>query len=196
MSVIKFIRFILIFVVFSLLVWFTWMNFVPLGTLKVKKDVEKPSPYFSDFYPSVRMRGIERDETGNVFRTMIVDPVYFDLLMPRQFAEAEVRIKYQKTQDQPLFVGLKKTNEPWAFDFRKLLDKGNGWQMGKVDFILYPFLIDDRTLHFVLSSPNLDINLKEIKISQIEVILKKEPWTWENFLPKAKRYLSKHLFFL
>lgn len=196
MPVVKFIRFILIFVVFGLLIWFTWMNFIPSGVLKARKDVEKSSPYFSDFYPSVRMRGIERDETGSIFRTMIVDPLYFDLLMPRQFAEAKVRIRYQKTHDQPLFIGLKKIDEPWAFDFKELSDKGNGWQIGEANFILYPFLVDGRTLRFVFSSPSLDINLREIKISQIEVILKREPWTWENFLSRAKRYLSKHLFFL
>ena len=208
----KVVRFSLILLFLALLSYLTWANFVPSGLLKIEKKINKPSPYFSDFYPSVRMKKIEQDENGIFFQRMVIDPVYFDLLMPRQFEKAKVKIKYQNP-NQPLFqIGLKRIDQPWTFDFRKLLSpltntplppleggigikglssKEGDWTISENEFTLYPFLIDNRTLHFVLSSPDLDINLNEIKISDIEVTLEREPWTLENFWGRFRSYLGK-----
>lgn len=189
----KTIRLILISFLLILLIYFTWTNFVPTGVLKIEKKIGKQSPYFSDFYPSVRIKEVEQEKTTGsekiYFRRMIIDPVYFDLLMPRQFEKAKIKIKYQNP-DQPLFqIGLKRIDRAWSFDFKELSSKGEDWTIGEVEFTLYPFLIDDRTLHFVLSSPDLDINLNEIKISDIEVTLEREPWTWGNFWERMIKWL-------
>jgi hypothetical protein len=234
----KIVRFTLIFLILVHLSYFAWQNFVPSGILKVEKKIEKQSPYFSDFYPSIRMKEVEQEEVDIFFSTsrppdrkkiffrrMTIDPVYFDLLMPRQFEKAKVKIKYQNL-NQPLFqIGLKRIDQPWTFDFKELpspflipsYQRGSGgcysplvkgdkggclrglsrkeenWTTSEAEFILYPFLIDDRTLHFVLSSPDLDINLNEIKISDIEIILEREPWTWQNFWGRFKTYLKSNL---
>ncbi|TSC96073.1 MAG: Uncharacterized protein Athens101410_226 [Parcubacteria group bacterium Athens1014_10] len=196
---IKIIRFVFVFSVLSVISWLFYKDFVPSGVLEIKNTFKSKSVLISALYPENRLRKIE-EQGGIYFQTMRIDPIYFDLTIPRFFKTAKVIIKYQNPSRNLFQIGLKNVDSDWDFLFKTLEDKEkgialiekDGWRTAEADFELQSWLIKDRELYFILSSPLLYDKQAEIKISEIKIILEKEPWTAENFLPRFKNYLKNN----
>ncbi len=182
--VIKIFRHALIFFAVIVIFWLLCKDFVPMGKLEIKNDFRKKSVLISDLYPINRMKKIEQ-EAGVYFQVMRIDPVYFDVTTPRFFKTASVIIKYQNPSQNLFQIGLKDVNSDWNFLFKTFENKENnivpyeteGWKIAQADFKLEPWFINNNKLYFILSSPLLYDREGEIKISEIKIIFKKEPWT-------------------
>ena len=195
-TILKIFRVFLIIVAICLVVFLIYQDFVPSGILIVENTIKERSAIFSDFYPNVRIREIECDEAGECWRTMTCDPLYFDITIPRNFDKARVIIEYKKDSEQEIFqIGLRKKGNEWNFQLKPLekLENVGGWETAGATFSIPPEYIIDRQLKFMLSAPEMDINRREIQINSIQVILEREPITWQNFYPRFKNYLVKLL---
>ncbi len=197
-KIIRVIRFILILFIIGVIGWLFYKDFVPKGRLEIKNDFKKKSVLISGFYPENRIMAVEKDN-DNYFQAIRIDPVYFDVNIPRFFKTAKVIIKYQNLAQNFFQIGLKNVNSDWDFLFKILEDneKGieptekDGWQIAEADFELQPWFIEDNKLYFIISSPLLYDKRAEIKISEIKIILAREPWSGKNFLPRLINYLKK-----
>lgn len=110
-----------------------YKDFVPSGKMTIVNDFKNKSQLVSDLYPDIRIRKIERDEAGEFYQTMFIDPVYFEIIPPRTFRKVKVVIRY-KNENQSLFqYGVKRGKEGWAFDFRTL-------EFQKIDKLSWPKL--------------------------------------------------------
>ena len=171
-KILKIICSVLIFLCLAVIIWLFYKDFVPSGILEINNDFKKRSVLISEFYPENRLREIEqKDDT--YFQAMRIDPIYFDLTVPRFFDTAEVTINYQNPSRNLFQIGLKNVNSEWDFLFKILedrekgiapLEKG-GWKIGQTGFELQPWFMQGRQLYFILSSPLLYDNQAEIKIS-------------------------------
>ena len=211
----KIIRFVLILSASLIIGWLGYKDFVPSGVLEIENNFKSKSVLISQLYPENRLKEIEKPsfatmpagrqevtegrENGVYFQTIRIDPVYFDLTIPRFFKTAKVIIKYQNPLQNQFQIGIKDVNSEWNFLFKTLEDREKGivplekddWQIAQAEFKLQPWFIKDRKIYFILSSPLLYDKQEEIKIAQIKIILEREPWTKENFLPRVKDYFKR-----
>lgn len=196
-KIIKIFRYVFIFFAIIVIFWLFYKDFVPMGKLEIKNDFRKKSVLISDLYPKNRIKKIEQ-EADDYQQVMRIDPIYFDVAIPRFFKTASVIIKYQNPSQNLFQIGLKDVKSDWNFSFKTLEDKENniapyeaeGWKIAQADFELGPWFINNNKLYFILSSPMLYDREEEIKISEIKIIFKKEPWTNSNFLPRLINYLK------
>ncbi len=196
-KILKIFRIILICFVSGVIFWLFYKDFVPNGQLVVENNFEKRSALISGLYPFERLKGIEKGADIS-YETIYIDPVYFDLTIPRFFKTAKIIIKYQNPSHNLFQLGIKDVNSDWNFLFKTIEDKDKGiepqtageWREAIIDLNLEPWFIKERKLYFILSSPLLYNNQKEIKISQIKIILEREPWTLKNFSGRIKDYLK------
>lgn len=98
----KIIKIILILIPIITLAWLINRHYAFGGELVIKHDFSKKSAFISELYPSSRIKEISRDEQGRYYQSIINEPVYFDLKMPRTFDQAVIRIKY-KNSDIPIW---------------------------------------------------------------------------------------------
>lgn len=195
-KIIKIFRWILVCFAVAVVLWLFYKDFVPNGRLEVENNFKKRSALISGLYPLERLRSVERE--GDIYyETIRIDPVYFDLAIPRFFQKAKIIIKYQNPSQNLFQIGIKDVNSDWNFLFKTIENRGegirsketDGWQIAEIDLELQPWFINNRKLYFILSSPLLYSKGGEIKVSQIKIILEREPWTVGNFLPRLKTYL-------
>jgi len=182
--------------------WLCWQDLTPSGVLTAENDFQKKSPQMSDLRPAVRVDPPASDAEGNHFQNVFIDPVYFDVQIPRLFRDAKVTIEYKNPDNHPFIqLGLKKNEGDWNYVFKLIERRGEnifnyrqgegGWRTAEVVFGLDDSVMDKRTLHFMLSTPELDWDGHEIQIRKIAVLLERDPLTWENFWPRLKRLLGK-----
>lgn len=160
-----------------------WKSWNPGGQIEAVQDFSGFTPYISDFYPDVRVR-----ELSNHFyprkgiRTLITDPVYFDLKTTWRYKKAEVTVVFQNP-DYPVFnLGIKKWEDVWGFDFKPLtgaeniirvMVDGEEWSKATYKFDLTQYALISGKYVFILSAPGLDQSDKVIKIKEIRVTTEK-----------------------
>ena len=140
----------LVICAFILFLWLFLKDFAPSGVLVLKNDFSPlladgsntgKDKQISDLYPHVRVREMEKDEYGDWFQNMYVDPVYFKVNPPREFYKAKLKIKY-KTERQTFFqAGVKEGLGDLDFKFAPLeflaLDNLSWHKIRKNGLILY-----------------------------------------------------------
>jgi hypothetical protein len=119
----KIFKIILYLAPFFILGWLINKHFAPSGKLTLIQDFnEKPSS-ISEFYPKGRMIDPEKNlKTGDTYQRIIREPAYFDVKIPRLFKKATVTLTY-KTSSPILELGLQKSKDLWAFDFKPIGNK-------------------------------------------------------------------------
>lgn len=118
---ILFIKIIILLIPVLVFVWIFNKQYAPLGKLEVVYDFSKESPFISDLYPELRTDGIEKED-GDYLNTIHEDTVYFDLILPRLYKKARVKVVFKGTS--PIFdIGGEKEKDVWAFEMRPLENK-------------------------------------------------------------------------
>jgi hypothetical protein len=84
-----------------------YRNFVFEGHLVVEYDFENESPFISLLKPRGRVdQTIYTDENNDYYQKILIDPVYFDVKLPRQFDTAKVSIQYKNPYEPILELGI------------------------------------------------------------------------------------------
>ncbi|MCK5460239.1 hypothetical protein KAI52_03930 [Candidatus Parcubacteria bacterium] len=170
----KIIRIILIIIPVLTFIWLLDKNCVFSDSLETVYRFDENSPIISILKPSGRVLKVERDESGDYWQKMIIDPVYFDLCLPTtKFKNAEFIFAYQKPKNQIIKIGPQIFNDGWNYHLEELKCEKieNGWCISKLNFDLSKVYIKDRKIKFMISAPGLDKSGEFVKISQINLIL-------------------------
>lgn len=183
----RFIRVILIAIPVVVFFWLLAKEFVLTGTMTVRYDFSRDTPFIKRLWPPGRVDPIERDATGDAFQRIRIDPVTFDVLLPRAFRDATVRVWYQKSESQPFFVGIQQTRAAWKpgiVPVRKVGTMGK-WHIGEARFdVLSRFEFTGNKYQFVISAPTLNRQVEPLTVTAIELELTRESFTFGNFFPR------------
>lgn len=103
-------------------------NFVFDGIMEMTYDFEHESPFISLLKPRGRVdQKLYKDNSGDYYQTIHIDPVYFDVEFPRHFSDAHVTLKYKNPYESLLELGISRGELDEGFLLKpienKLLDK-------------------------------------------------------------------------
>lgn len=189
----KIIRLFFIAIPVIFFFWLIAKDFAFFGRLDMSYDFSHDSPFVKRPWPPGRFYDIEYDKaTGDAWERMFVEPATFAVKLPRKFKSATVEVLYKKDATQPLRVGIRMHPEQWAWEIRDLEVAGeeHGWTRGRVRFdAIENAAFVDRKLQFLLNAPGLFENKREVTLTEIRVVVEKEPITIRNFFPRLWRYL-------
>lgn len=189
----RWIRTFLITIPIIVFLWLLAQEFVVTGRMNIRYNFSYDTPFIKRLWPPGRIDPIERDATGDAFQRIRIDPVTFDVRLPRAFRSAVVRLMYQKQDDQPFFIGIQKTRGVWAPVLRAVRPVGTtrDWQIGEARFAdLTPFDFTDNKYQFVLSVPGLHESGHSMTITAIEFALERESFTLGNFFPRLWKFFA------
>lgn len=193
MKLYRFIRIVLIVIPIIVFLWLVGKDFVFSGQLALSYDFSHDSPFVKRLWPPGRLHDIEYDKaTHDSFQRMFVEPATFAVRLPRKFTSATVEVLYKKSVDQPLRLGLRLDPKKWSWAIRDLdvIGEEHGWTRGRVRFSdITRAAFTDQKLQFLLNAPGLFENKREITLTEIRVVVEKEPITLRNFFPRLWHYL-------
>lgn len=193
-NIIKLLRLIFGAIFLILLSWLFFQNLVVRGELTAVRDFCFPTRLISGLYPEDRVGSLER-KGENCWQRIFVEPVYFELRVPRTFSEIELEIVYQNPQHSILQLGLmKKKDNPldWDFQLKEVSQEpSQEWQRAKVRFQGGEEYLNNHALEFMISAPGLTKARHEIKIKKITVHLFRSSFNWQDFWQDFRNYLIR-----
>lgn len=93
------------------------------GELKASYDLKNNSPFISRISPLDRISELKKDENGVYYRTVLTEPLYFDLILPRHFDQASVKVKFKNPEELDFQVGLAGGSERQQYNLKPLDNK-------------------------------------------------------------------------
>lgn len=171
-TTIKFSRILFLSLSVVLIVYLIWQNFSPLGSQTIVFDL-KNNKFISKLNPSTRINDPVCDES-QCTQTMFEDPVYFDLLLARNFNSLKIDLTYQAKSPIDIRIGMQ-TKEGWNYTIKnkKSISKSNGWQTADYYFPLSAAWKNKRHVNFLISAPEIKDNDKEIIIKELKFELQR-----------------------
>lgn len=189
----RLIRLFLIIIPVVVFFWLVAKDFSFSGQLAMSYDFSHDSPFVKRPWPPGRFHDIEYDKaTRDYFQRMFVEPATFAVKLPRKFMSATVEVLYKKDAAQPLRIGIRLHPEKWAWEIRDVdvVGEEHGWTRGRVRFPdIARAAFTDQKLQFLLNAPGLFENKREIALTEIRVVVEKEPIIVTNFLPRFWHWL-------
>ena len=172
-----------------------YKDFNPRGYLKVDYDFCHPTPFISEFSPHGRVLDIQKNR-GECTQKMVIDPVYFDVRLPQKFNSARLKLWYKKNSQTPLKIGPAQNLNAWQWQLKDIhyYTTRDNWQLGIADYNLKKIKMDSNVLRFLISSPGLDSNGKEIIFNKIQIEFLKEPLSAANWKQRIKEWLASFKF--
>lgn len=187
----KFIRTILIFIPIITLGWLSVKAIVPSGRMEAVYDMRRESPFISKLYPKDRISAAEKDIDGGNYRTILCEPVYFDLSPNSNFSEVAVTIKYKNSSDTPIKFGGLANKDSWAFDFRELPPTEGALQTKTEIFELGKLSPEGKKFRFGFSAPELQAG--DIMIYKIRALFIRKSMTEEEIANKVLEEIIERL---
>lgn len=91
-------------------------NVVFDGYLNIEYDFKTESPFISLLKPRGRIdQKIYTNDNSDYYQKLLVDPVYFDVKLPRSFKKALVEITYKNLHEPLLELGLSSGESPYFY---------------------------------------------------------------------------------
>lgn len=187
----KFIRVILIFIPIITLGWLAVKAIAPSGKMEAVYDMRRESPFISKLYPKDRVSGVEEDIDGESYRTLLREPVYFDLSPSSNFSEVAVTIKYKNAADAPIKFGGLANKDAWTFDFRELPPTKGALQTKTEIFSLGKLSPEGKKFRFGFSAPGLEIG--DIMLYKIRALFIRKPMTEKEIANKILDEITRRL---
>ena len=99
-------------------------NFVFDGFFSIQYDFENESPFISLLKPRGRVdQEIKQDQSGDYFQRLLMDPVYFDIELPRSFKKSKTYITYKNPHEPVIELGISSGEHSENFMFQPLDNK-------------------------------------------------------------------------
>lgn len=153
------------------------------GSLEVKTDFLKFTPYFSVLKPQDRV-------TMTEVNYVKAEPIYFDLYLPRNFDQAKVEIEYQNEFGYKMSLG---PNIKTGWDLKSLENlpvASKDYKISSIDFDLADKNINNGKLRFMLSIPDLEDENKGVNLKNVTVTLTRQPLWQGNILQNLLSYFT------
>lgn len=94
--------------------WLVFEYTAFFGTLHLQYDFEQETKALSGFYPAGRALDRSKNlRTKEASQTIIAEPVYFDVDVPRSFDGVDVTIEYKESQQPFMEFGVITNRDPW-----------------------------------------------------------------------------------
>ncbi len=154
---------------FLLLVYFGYLYFIDSRKeFVIDYDFCKASTRrITGLTPYGRVKPIDKQKC---IQRMIIDPVYFDVNIPRRYKRAEVYIDY--SSDVDFRLGVKKNFQKWEWNFSEPIITS----FGNYNRALFVFALDEidfnKKLGFMISAPSLQDDERFIDFYNLKVIFK------------------------
>jgi hypothetical protein len=113
-----------------LLFFCLWQYYGLSGVLKTETNFSSPAPLITDFFPAARV-------SKKADLSLIGEPVYFEVRMPRKFNSVKVELEYINKDQPVVYLGARQKNAPgedinaWHYNLKmienKLID-GLSWE--------------------------------------------------------------------
>lgn len=179
----KFIRVILIFIPIITLGWLIIKEIVPSGRAAATYDMRRETPFISKLYPKDRVSGIQEDVDHEFYRTLLDEPVYFDLSPSDNFLEVAVTIKYKNAGRAPFKFGGLINKDLWAFDWRDLPPTAGALQTKTEIFNFSKLVSEGKKIRFGFSAPELGAG--DIEIYKIKALFIRKSMTEKEIVNKV-----------
>jgi len=178
----KFIRAVLIIIPILVLGWLGVNKLVPSGRMEAVYDMKKETPFISKLYPKDRVLEIKKIVNGDFYRSILVEPVYFDLKPNNQFEKVAITLKYKISGQTTLKMGGLINKKDWLFDFRELGARENKWQSQTEIFDFSRLVSEGSNFRFGFSAPEMKSG--QIEISEIKVVFERNQLTPKEVINK------------
>lgn len=169
------------------------MNYhVPFSRVKtIEYSFRGPDGTISHVYPVARVRDVARAD-GRTYRSMIEDPLYFDVRTLLPYGKARIELVYRNKTAVPLKIGVKLKNGETAFDIKPFanITKDGEWSRGEVAFDLSPASYYNSKYTFAFSVPGLRAESAaagEVRLSQMTLTLERDPISWKEIMKLWKK---------
>jgi hypothetical protein len=115
--------------VLAVLVWLLWQNLVPSGVFVAHWRPDKPSALIGPIVPESRLLPLAIADDGTPYRSMVDEPVNFDVRLPSGFETAKVTAVVN-AEAKIVEIGGLASRETWVNDLR------TGWNavLDKLDW--------------------------------------------------------------
>ncbi len=104
---------------FLLLGYLVNREFVFSGRLEIETDFSQPLPRVGDFFPWDRVSINQKDSLG-YSASIIGEPVYFDLKLPRPFKQARAEISYENKGVSVFQIGVQASAYDWEYQLKPI----------------------------------------------------------------------------
>ncbi len=154
---------------FLLLVYFGYLYFIDSrkGFLIDYNFCKSSTGRITGLTPYGRVEPIDKEKC---IQRMVLDPVYFDVNVPRKYKKAEVYIDY--ISDVDFRLGVEKNIQRWEWKF----SEPTITNLGDYKRALFVFSLDEidfsKKLRFIISAPSLQNNKRSIDFYNLKVMFK------------------------
>jgi len=118
------------FAALAVLAWVIWQNLVPSGVFVAHYRPGEPSALIGPLVPESRLLPLRIADDGTPYRSIVEEPINFDVRMPLSFDSATVRVTFGGDA-RLLEIGGLASRESWTYDLRPagnaVLDELVGW---------------------------------------------------------------------
>lgn len=175
-----------------LLGWLAWSDLVVSGELRSTYAFTKPSPYILSLAPKDRLGDFHwGKDSGRSWQTIIDDPIYFDLRLPRQFSAVKFNLIYRADEQDTVKLGAFYNKDSYQYqlrDFDSISDIGDGWKLGTVTFDLTDKRFAFQKYQFMISAPTLRGSGRELDIARIDMTATRPALTMDRFWNKLQSF--------
>lgn len=153
-----------------LLGWLAWQWLVPSGEWQTMRVFPGSSRRVSDFYPAERVAELIDLETALSTRTILVEPAYLRVRVPRRFREVEVAVKYRNPNNIPWRMGVRETTQGWRWRLFEPHETktADGVSLSKVKLPLSGIELEQGSYIFLFSLPNLAEENARFVVEELE----------------------------
>lgn len=175
----------------SLLGWLAWSDLVAGGELRSTYAFTKPSPYILSLAPKDRLGYFNWSKDGRSCQSIIDDPIYFDLRLPRQFSAVKFNLIYRADEQDAVKLGAFYNKDSYQYqlkDFDSVSNIGGGWKMGTVSFDLTDKRFAFQKYQFMISVPTLRDSGRKLYIARIDMTATRPALTMNRFWNKLQSF--------
>jgi len=175
----------------TLLGWLAWSDLVVSGELRSTYAFTKPSPYILSLAPKDRLGDFNWSKDGRSCQSIIDDPIYFDLRLPRQFSAVKFNIIYRVDERDVVKLGAFYNKDNYQYqlrDFDSISDIGSGWKLGTVSFDLTDKRFAFQKYQFMISVPTLRGSGRKLDIARIDMTATRPALTIQRFWNKLQSF--------
>ncbi|KKQ79810.1 MAG: hypothetical protein UT02_C0023G0006 [Parcubacteria group bacterium GW2011_GWC2_38_7] len=171
-QIIKSTRIILLILAGLLILYLIWQNFSPIGSQTIIFDL-KDNKFISKLNPDARITEPECNESLCT-QTIFGDPVYFDLLLARNFKSLNIELTYQSEESIDVRLGMQ-VKEGWNYMIKNKSSEveSNGSKTASYSFPLSSAWKNNRHINFLISIPELQSSDKKVIIRSLRFDLQR-----------------------
>ncbi len=170
--------------------WLVFSDAMVSGQLTDRYDFNLSSPYILTLAPRSRISAVQY-QAGDAYQTLIDDPIYFDVRLPRPVDTITLTMRYRAPAEQPVRLAAFYNKDNWQY---QLLDwqtvsppDAAGWQTATATVAVTDKRFAWQKYQFMISLPDLRGSGREVEVTEITMTASRPPLTIDRVVAKLRR---------